>query len=326
MGCSEQDEHAHLAKRGRRNFVRRFRDRSFRAALPAVIYRVCHRTNYAYATAVDLGAHMLHLQPRALPWQRVIASRLTANPVPAELRHATDSFGNEVAWMFLDSPHPAFDVTLDARVEVTPPFVPAAADTPAWEEVSAAAFAGGADGYEAAEFLFDSQHAPAIAAARAYAAVSFPPGRAVLAGVMDLNARIGRDFTFRGGVTSIDTTVAQVLVQRAGVCQDFAHLMIAGLRGLGLPARYVSGYIRTKPPPGQARRRGCDQSHAWVGCWMGPEHGWVDIDPTNAILIRDEHVVLGWGRDFSDVSPLYGIILGGGKHKLTVSVDLEAED
>ncbi len=288
-----------------------------------MIYRVCHRTSYAYASDVDLGAHMLHLQPRVLSWQRVIASTLAADPVPAAIRHGTDGFGNAVAWMFLDEPHPNFAVTLDATIEVTPPAVPPPERTPSWEDVSAVAYAGGAGAFEAAEFLFDSPHAPALAEARDYAAPSFPPGRPVLEGVIDLNARIGRDFTFRGGVTGIDTTVRQVLKQRAGVCQDFSHLMIAGLRGLGLPARYVSGYIRTRPPPGQARRRGADQSHAWVGCWLGPEHGWVDVDPTNDILIRDEHVVLGWGRDFSDVSPLCGIILGGGKHKLTVSVDLE---
>ena len=288
-----------------------------------MIYRVCHRTLYAYASDVDLGAHMMHLQPRVLPWQRVIASTLTADPVPGALRTGVDCFGNAVTWMFIDAPHPRFEVTLNALVEVTPPHVPEAAGTQDWRVVSALAAAGGAAGYEAAEFLFDSPHAPAIDEARAYAAPSFPAGRPVLEGVIDLNARIGQDFKFRGGVTSIDTTVAQVLRQRTGVCQDFSHLMIAGLRALGLPARYVSGYIRTKPAPGQTRRRGADQSHAWVGCWTGPEHGWVDIDPTNSILIKDEHVVLGWGRDFSDVSPLYGIILGGGKHKLTVAVDLE---
>ena len=289
-----------------------------------MIYQVCHRTSYAYAHPVDLGTHMLHLQPRALPWQRVISSRLTTKPAPAGMRDGTDCFGNHVAWMFLEEPHPSLEVTLDARVDVTPPAIAQAGQTPHWAAVSAAAFAGGQGGFETAEFLFDSKHAPGSAEARDYAEASFPPGRPVLEGVIDLNMRIGRDFTFRGGVTSIDTTVAQVLKQRAGVCQDFSHLMIAGLRALGLPARYVSGYIRTKPPPGQARRRGSDQSHAWVGCWTGPEHGWVDVDPTNSILIKDEHVVLGWGRDFSDVSPLYGIILGGGRHKLTVSVDLEA--
>ena len=125
-------------------------------------------------------------------------------------------------------------------------------------------------------------------------------------------------------MTTISTPVSKVMQLRAGVCQDFTHVMISGLRSLGLPARYVSGYIRTKPPPGQVRRRGADQSHAWVGAWMGPEHGWVDFDPTNDLIVSDEHVVLGWGRDFGDVSPLRGVILGGGRHSLKVSVDLEA--
>ena len=288
-----------------------------------MIYRVRHATSYKYRTPVDLGAHMLHLQPRDLPWQRVVSATLTPDPQPAETRHGTDCFGNNVAWMFLDTAHPSFVVTLDAVVEVQPPPVPRAADTPPWEAVSAAAFGGGPCAYAAAEFLFDSPMAPALDAAGAYARESFPPARPVLEGLIDLNDRIGRDFRFRAGVTTVHTTVAQVLEQRAGVCQDFSHLMIAGLRAVGLPARYVSGYIRTKPPPGQERRRGSDQSHAWVACWLGEAHGWVDIDPTNGILIRDEHVVLGWGRDFSDVSPLCGIILGGGKHTLEVSVDLE---
>ena len=288
-----------------------------------VIYTVRHVTQYDYATPVDLGTHMLHLQPRALPWQRVLRSELVADPVPAVWRGATDCFGNAVAWLFLDTAHPRFLVTLDATVEVQPPPVPTAEATPPWEAVSRAAYSGGVAAYEAAEFLFDSPMAPALSAAGDYARASFPANRPVLDGLIDLNTRIGRDFAFKPGVTTVHTTVAEVLAQRAGVCQDFSHLMIAGLRALGLPARYVSGYIQTKPPPGQPRRRGCDQSHAWVACWLGEAHGWVHIDPTNGVLIRDEHVVLGWGRDFSDVSPLAGVILGGGKHKLKVSVDLE---
>ena len=290
-----------------------------------MIYRVRHLTSYAYASPVDIGTHLLHLQPRALPSQRVISSVLCFSPEPARLNTGADCFGNSIAWLFLDTAHPSFSVTLDAVVEVLPRAAPPAADTPAWEAVARAANAGG-HAYEAAEFLFDSPMAPALEAAGEYARVSFPPGRPVLDGVIDLNTRINRDFAFRAGATSVHTTVAQVLAQRAGVCQDFSHVMIAGLRALGLPARYVSGYIRTKPVPGQARRRGCDQSHAWVGCWLGGEHGWVDIDPTNDVLIKDEHVVLGWGRDFSDVSPLCGVILGGGKHTLTVSVDLDPAD
>jgi transglutaminase-like putative cysteine protease len=139
-----------------------------------------------------------------------------------------------------------------------------------------------------------------------------------------VTGRIKRDFAFKPGVTTISTPVSQVLSLRGGVCQDFAHLMIAGLRAIGLPARYCSGYVRTRPPPGQQRRQGADQSHAWVGAWLGPQLGWVDLDPTNDLVVADEHVLLGWGRDYADISPVKGILLGGGKQVLEVSVDLVA--
>jgi len=288
-----------------------------------MIYTVRHKTSYTYGTPVDLGSHMLHLQPRTLPFQRVIRSHLAPIPAPSKSHGGTDCFGNDVCWMFLDTPHPSFEVTLEATVEVLARPVPEAADTPPWEDVCRAAHGGGTAGYEAAEFMFDSPMAVSVQEAQDYAQKSFPEARPVLEGVLDLNARINRDFKFRSGVTTVNTPVRQVLAQRAGVCQDFSHLMIAGLRALGLPARYVSGYIRTKPPPGQKRRIGSDQSHAWVGCWLGPDHGWVDVDPTNGIVVAEEHVVLGWGRDYSDVSPVCGVILGGGKHTVHVSVDLE---
>jgi transglutaminase-like putative cysteine protease len=292
-----------------------------------MIYAVHHRTSYAYGTPVDLGAHLLHLRPRTLPWQRVIHSKLTPMPIPSRTIGGTDCFGNDVCWMFLDTPHPTFEVSLEATVEVTAPQIPRAEETLPWQLVSREAFGGGPGGYEAAEFLFESPMVGLVPEARDYAEKSFPDSRPILEGVLDFNARIRRDFAFRSGVTTVNTPVRQVLAQRAGVCQDFSHLMIAGLRALGLPARYVSGYIRTKPPPGQKRRRGADQSHAWVGCWLGPVDGWVDVDPTNGIVIAEEHVVLGWGRDYSDVSPVCGVILGGGKHSVTVGVDLEpAED
>ncbi|KAA2212818.1 transglutaminase family protein [Pseudoroseomonas oryzae] len=163
---------------------------------------------------------------------------------------------------------------------------------------------------------------PETPEATSYAAESFPRGRPVLEGLLALNARIFRDFRFRSGATSISTPVSEVLARREGVCQDFTHLMLCGLRGLGLPARYMSGYIRTRPPPGQQRRIGADQSHAWVSAWVGGDRGWVDLDPTNDVIVSTEHVALGWGRDFSDISPLRGIILGGGRHSLHVGVDL----
>jgi transglutaminase-like putative cysteine protease len=287
-----------------------------------MIYTVRHETRYAYARPVDLGAHLLHMRPRVLPWQRVLRAALAIDPQPARLETGQDCFCNDVAWMVLDTPHPKLTVTMDAEVDVAAG--PPPAGTPPWQTVAAQAFAGGHAAWDAAEFLFESPMVALIPEAREYAARSFPPQRAILEALIDLNTRIYREFKFHTGVSTVGTHIRQTLAARAGVCQDFAHLMIAGLRGLGLPARYVSGYVRTHPPKGQKRRLGADQSHAWVGAWLGPDHGWIDLDPTNGILIANEHVCLGWGRDFSDVSPMRGIILGGGRHTVTVGVDLLA--
>ena len=286
-------------------------------------YRVEHTTTFKYANPVELASHMVHLLPRELPYQHVIDSELAATPRAGRRSDAVDHFGNRVNWLFLDVQHARFSVTLHAEVDVGFPPPPQPDSTLAWEDVTAAR-AGGALYWEAAEFVFHSPMVAADPAVAAYVAGSFPSGRAILVGVIDLLARIRADFKFQSGVTTIATPVGKVLAQKAGVCQDFTHLMISGLRSLGIPARYVSGYIRTRPPPGQERRRGSDQSHAWVGVWLGPEHGWVDVDPTNNLIVQDEHVVLGWGRDYGDLSPVRGIILGGGKHTLSVSVDLEA--
>jgi transglutaminase-like putative cysteine protease len=291
-----------------------------------MLYRVRHATRYDYATSVDLAAHLLHLSPREdLVGQAVRSAEILATPVPSRRRAGTDHFGNLATWLFLDAPHTTFEVVMQAEVAVDFPAPPAVAATPPWEAVAAAAREGGpqGDAWAAAEFAQGSSMAPASRAPGAYAAVSFPPGRPILAALLDLNARIGREFAFKAGVTTIATPVEEVLQKRQGVCQDFTHLMVAALRALGLPARYVSGYVRTRPPPGQKRRRGADQSHAWVGAWLGPGLGWVDLDPTNSLVVRDEHVVLGWGRDFGDVSPVRGVVLGGGQHGLVVSVDLE---
>jgi transglutaminase-like putative cysteine protease len=280
-----------------------------------VKYRVRHTTAYRYRKPVDLASHMLHLSPRRLPHQVVATNALHSIPEPVRTTEALDHFGNAVTWLFLDMPHAEFEVTMEALVDVGFPPPPAPGETPPWEEVVAAARAGGA-AWQASEFTFDSPMVALEPAAGAYAAASFPPGRPVMAGVADLMGRIRKEFAFRSGVTTISTPVSKVMQLRAGVCQDFTHVMVSGLRCLGVPARYVSGYIRTKPPPGQVRRRGADPTQAGVG--------WVDFDPTNDLIVSDEHVVLGWGRDYGDVSPLRGVILGGGKHSLTVSVDLEA--
>ena len=277
-------------------------------------YALRHVTSYDYADPVDLGSHLLHLTPRALPRQRVLNSRVVAAPRPARSSRRIDHFGNDTSLLFLELPHDTFTLILEAQVEVTPP--PPVGDTPAWEAVRDAV------DWTVAEFVVPSPRAVADVACAEYVAASFPPGRPVADGLCELIRRIYTEFKFRGGVTGIMTPVSKVMAMRAGVCQDFSHLMIAGLRAVGIPARYVSGYLLTKPPPGATARLGADQSHAWVAAWMGPDHGWIDLDPTNDLVVADEHVTLGWGRDFSDVSPVRGMILGGGEHTVSVAVDL----
>ena len=285
-------------------------------------YRVSHVSSYTYGSPVDLAAHLLHLRPRPLPWQTVLSDSIVAEPENDRRRDAEDHFGNIATWLFLDRPHPDFIVTAESVVEVSYPQPPD--KTPAWETIAEVAHRR--DVGPAAEYRFDSPMAPAVDEARDFARISFRKGRPILDALKDLNNRIYKEFRFRSGVTTISTPVVQVMKRREGVCQDFSHLMVSALRGLGLPARYNSGYIRTKPPPGRPRRQGADQSHAWVGAWLGPEHGWVDLDPTNGIVVHDEHVLLGWGRDYGDVSPVQGVILGGGAHQLKVAVDLEPDE
>lgn len=290
-----------------------------------MILQVLHTTAYDYADRVELASHMLHLRPRELPQQRVLRFDLAVEPLASRTTWGADHYGNPVIWVSMDTAHHALRLTATSLVEVLPRTTPNPAATPAWEHVVSLCRRGAA-AREAAEFSFCSPKAPCLAEAGAWAAPSFPPGRPVLVGLLDLMARIGREFRFQSGVTGVGTSVARVLELRAGVCQDFAHLMISALRTLGLPARYVSGYIRTRPPPGQARLRGADQSHAWVGCWLGPKLGWIDLDPTNDLIVGEEHVVLGWGRDYLDISPVLGVLLGGGDHTLDVGVDIEPLD
>jgi transglutaminase-like putative cysteine protease len=283
-----------------------------------VRYRLRHRTTYAYAQPVDLATHLLHLLPRETPYQRVVSAEILCEPAPGSRSAAPDHFGNTATWLFIERPHARLELVLNAVVEVAQP--PPAPDATPWETLAAQA------PWDAQEFLFDSAMAPATSEADAYAAASFVHGRATFDAVRDLTSRVRRDFAFKPGATSISTPVAQVIAQKAGVCQDFSHVMISALRARKIPARYVSGYIRTRPRPGEERRRGSDVSHAWISAWCGPAAGWIDFDPTNDLVVADEHVTLGWGRDYADVSPVRGMLLGGGKHTVAVGVDLEPAD
>ncbi len=284
-----------------------------------MIYRLRHATIYEYAEPVLLGTHFMHLSPRPRLGQLVREYHLDISPTPDNRRNEVDHFGNLTTTVSLTNPHKQFNVTLSATVDVAQPKPPAAATTPAFEQIAGASITRA----DIAEYTLTSPLAAPSAELADYARVSFPAGTAILAGLIDFNQRIFQDMTYKSGVTSTATTAGQVLKSRAGVCQDYAHLMIAGLRAIGLPARYVSGYLRTLPLAGQVKRRGADQSHAWVSAWTGDYGGWIDFDPTNNLIVADEHVTLAWGRDFQDVSPLRGIILGGGRHMLRVNVDLD---
>jgi transglutaminase-like putative cysteine protease len=284
-----------------------------------MIYRLRHATAYEYDQPVVLGTHYMHLLPRPRPGQIIREAQLDISPNPETRRNEVDHFGNYTTTVALTGPHREFIVELSATVDVTLPTPPQKDTTPAWEEVAARAI----EDWEVAEFVMPSHLAAPTPEIAAYGAKDFPPGRPVLAGLLDLTQRLYTELTYRPGVTNTTTTAAMALKTRNGVCQDYAHLMIAALRAIGLPARYVSGYLRTLPVAGQTKHRGADQSHAWVSAWAGQDIGWVDFDPTNNLLVLDEHVTLAWGRDFSDVSPLRGIILGGGKHSLRVNVDLD---
>jgi transglutaminase-like putative cysteine protease len=284
------------------------------------LYRLHHATVYDYAQPVVLGTHYMHLLPRTRPGQTIREAQLDISPTPETRRDEIDHFGNPTTTVALTGAHKQFAVSLSATVEVSQPAPPHPEDTLRWEAIAAK----GLLDPDVAEYCLPSSLATPHNEIADYAAVSFLPGRKMLTALLELNQRIYSEMSYRPGVTSNSTTAAHTFKTRIGVCQDYAHFMTACLRALGLPGRYVSGYLRTTPPPGQERRRGADQSHAWVSSWLGPDVGWVDFDPTNNLLVADEHVTLAWGRDFADVSPLRGIILGGGRHSLKVGVDLEA--
>jgi transglutaminase-like putative cysteine protease len=291
-----------------------------------VTYRIRHTTSYAYSDVVTLAHNEARLSPRNGPFQVAHHARLVVDPTPSFVAREHDYFGNAVNLFVLQEPHRRFSVAAHSEVSLRAPFLPDPADTVAWEEVrDRLASSTDQDVFEAVELAFESPHVRWNDAIADYTAQSFTPHRPLLAAAMDLSSRIHADFQYRPGVTSVATPVATVFEQRSGVCQDFAHLMIACLRSHGLAARYVSGYLRTRPAAGQARRVGADASHAWCAVYV-PEYDFIDIDPTNDVLVTVEHPTLAWGRDFGDVSPLKGVVLGGGAHHVEVSVEVTPID
>jgi len=285
-------------------------------------YRVVHDTRYDYASPVSTSQHMAYLRPRERAGQTLRECRLIVDPEPARLAQRRDYFGNPVDQFTILKPHTELEVRGESlvAVEAPPPCDPE--QSPSWESVrDALAYRKAARVEEGVQHAFSSPYVTWDDDLREFARPSFPEGRPLLAGAVDLMHRIHTEFRFVSGSTAITTPVRKVLSERQGVCQDFAHLMISGLRSLGLATRYVSGYLLTDPPPGQARLVGADASHAWVSVHC-PRFGWVDLDPTNDVLPSDRHVTLAWGRDFGDVSPLRGVILGGADHTLSVGVSV----
>jgi transglutaminase-like putative cysteine protease len=283
---------------------------------------VLHRTTYHYAANVSTSHHDARLTPRASEQQHVEFFDISVTPAPSFIRRRVDYFGNRVLHFDLSEPHQTLEVVATSSVAIDPRAFPSLQSSPAWEEVALRLKTDRRrDVLDARQMTFDSPHVVRERPFLDYAAPSFAPGRPLLEAVRDLTQRIHADFEYDPSATDISTPVATVLAERRGVCQDFAHFMLSCLRSLGLCARYVSGYLLTRPPPGAPKLVGADASHAWVSIWL-PDHGWLDTDPTNAVEPRDEHVTLAYGRDFSDVTPLRGVILGGGTHRLEVAVDV----
>ena len=288
-----------------------------------MIYDIRHVTTYSYESSVGFARCSLRLEPRSGDGQEMVSHAVEIRPRPAERTVRHDFFGTHTESVLIETPHRSLRIDSRSRVSVLRRALNRAAPSPAWECVRDVAFEATSLGPASPiGYVFASPLVPVQQPVTLYAALSFPPGRGILAGVVDLMHRIRTEFKYDPKATVISTPLNEVFEKRHGVCQDFAHVMIAGLRGLGLPAAYVSGYLRTIPPPGKPRLQGADATHAWVSLWCGEEIGWIGFDPTNDILVENDHIVLAVGRDFSDVSPVDGIIVGSRRQKLAVAVDV----
>jgi len=286
-------------------------------------YRIVHRTTYRYSQPVTVSQHAARMEPRSTAHQQSRDFKLSIKPAPALQSERTDYFGNKVCMFSVQGLHKELQVVASSTVTIRRPDELLFAASPTFANVRKLYLDSVSptlcDPYQ---FVFNSPHVQVRLEYADYAMASFTPDTPVLAGVRDLTHRINKDFKFDPTATTVATPLEEVWTKRRGVCQDFAHLGIACLRSIGLPARYVSGYLRTKPPAGQPRLVGADQSHAWFSLHC-PEVGWVDFDPTNDTVPGEEHPVVAFGRDFSDVSPLVGLLTGGGKHAVIVGVDVE---
>jgi transglutaminase-like putative cysteine protease len=286
-----------------------------------MIYDVRQITVYHYASPVAYANHVLRLTPIDREHQRVHAAALDITPTPIERREGQDFFGNRITWITFDQPHDTLTIRVAARIAVNGALTAKPIDTPVWEAVRAAAFASADLGPLApTHYLFPSRQVSLDPEIRDYAALSFPAGRTVLDGATDLMNRIKAEFVYEVGATTASTMAPMSFALRRGVCQDFTHIMISGMRSLGLPVAYVSGYLRTTQSPNEAKLEGADAMHAWASVWCGDDTGWVGFDPTNGMLAGTDHVVLAIGRDYADVAPMDGVIFASGAQRLETSV------
>lgn len=285
-------------------------------------YTINHVTAYTYTEPVSLCQNVAHLAIRPYDRQCVENAVLAIEPEPAVIEERVDYFGNPVHYFTVQEPHRELAVEASHEVTVTPRTTIDPDGTPPWETVrDRLARDREAAWLDAYQFAFGSRFATADDRYAAFAAPSFRAGRPILDAALHLLHRIHAGFVYDPKATTVTTPVAEVFANRRGVCQDFAHFLLACFRSLGLAARYASGYLATVPPPGQARLLGADAGHAWVSLYCG-DSGWVDLDPTNDLVTDDRHVLVAWGRDYEDVCPLKGVILGGGKHAVRVAVDV----
>lgn len=290
-----------------------------------MIYDVRHVTTYTYGSPVTFAQCTLRMLPSTGAGQTVSGARLTVDPAPSSQFEHVSFFGVRTVLAQIAEPHMTLRIEARSTVDVHRATIDPSRAGPGWEEVKAAGFASRSLGPDApAHFIYASHRARLWPAVTAYVGESFGPGRPILTAARELIGRIQHDFRYDPDATRVSTPLIEAFERRHGVCQDYAHIMIAGLRGLGLPAAYISGYIRTVVPAGKPRLEGSDASHAWVGLWCGQQDGWIGFDPTNDMIAQDDHVVLGWGRDYGDVAPLGGVLQGAGEQKVDVAVDVIA--
>lgn len=288
-------------------------------------YKVRHTTKFAYSEPVPISHTQVRLAPRDMLGQRCSHHRLLIIPAPDDRGRRVDYCGNTVDYFSISEPHRSLTVTAHSRVEVLPESEVDPSDSPPWESVAESMKSDlTRTGIDAYQFVFDSPRVAVSEALARFARPSFEPGRPILEAVRDLTSRIHEGFSYDQKATTVRTGLEEVLEHRRGVCQDFAHVQIGCLRSCGLAARYVSGYLRTDPPPGKARLVGADASHAWVSAYCGPV-GWVAMDPTTNVPVGRDHVTVAFGRDYNDACPIQGVVVGGGEHQMKVAVDVHPE-